>query len=120
MHTVEKVQLAGIHVCGWLQITVIDTEGNFVKDLLSDERHSISQPKALAVYDKRLYYLDPRYERLERVDISSGENSKILLDNEPDLKTFTIFRKRPSESNWGENISLILLKNLSVFYRSVF
>lgn len=80
-----------------IQIVVIDTEGNFRRDLLTDERHSISMPKALAIYDKRLYYLDPRYERLERVDISTGENSKILMDNEPDLKTFTIFRKRPSK-----------------------
>lgn len=74
---------------------MIDIDGNFKRDLLSDDHNSISLPKALAVYDRRLYYMDPRYERLERVDIATGENNKILMDNEPDLKTFTIFRKRP-------------------------
>jgi low density lipoprotein-related protein 2 len=75
---------------------VIDTDGNWKRDLL-DEKNSISLPKALAVYDKRLYYLDPRFERLERVDIATGDNAKTMMDNEPDLKTFTIFRKRPRE-----------------------
>lgn len=76
------------------QIVVIDTDGNWKRDLLTEDK-GISLPKALAVYDKRLYYLDPRYEKIERVDIATGDNSKTIIDNEPDLKTFTIFRKRP-------------------------
>ncbi|XP_046659437.1 low-density lipoprotein receptor-related protein 2 [Homalodisca vitripennis] len=81
------------------KIVVMDTDGNIKRDLLTDEHHSISLPKALAVYDKRLYYMDPRYERLERVDIATGDNNKTLMDNEPDLKTFIIFRKRPFQQH---------------------
>lgn len=69
--------------------------------ILMTEANSISLPKTLAVYDKRLFYLDPRYDKLERLDINMKEdgtpevkNAKLLLDNEPDLKTFTIFWKR--------------------------
>lgn len=71
----------------------MDTSGRNRRTLLT-EKNSISLPKALAVYEQRLYYLDTRYDKLERVDIN-GDNPRILLDNEPDLKTFTIFRKRP-------------------------
>ncbi|KAF5276464.1 hypothetical protein FQA39_LY06533 [Lamprigera yunnana] len=59
------------------------------------EENSISRPKALAVLDRRLYYLDPVFEKLERVDLLGGQlNPKLLLENESDLKTFTVYKKR--------------------------
>ena len=92
------------------QICAMDTNGGNKRTLLT-EKNSISLPKALAVYDHRLYYLDTRYDKLERVDVN-GENPRILLDNEPDLKTFTIFRKRPGF------INLDRLNNFCLLYTS--
>lgn len=79
-----------------LQIKVMDVNGGNINTLLS-ESNNIARPKALAVLDSRLYYLDPSYEKIEKVDLPKGDNPKLLMDNEADLKTFTIFRKRPSE-----------------------
>jgi low density lipoprotein-related protein 2 len=78
------------------QIKVMDVNGANVNTLLS-ESNNIAYPKALGVLDSRLYYLDPSYEKIERVDLPKGDNPRLLIDNETDLKTFTIFRKRPSE-----------------------
>lgn len=72
--------------------------GEDMRSLLS-EKNNIANPKALAVHDSRLYYLDPLFDKIEKVDLPSGESPKMLIDNEPDLKTFTIFRKRQSRSN---------------------
>jgi low density lipoprotein-related protein 2 len=74
----------------------MDVNGANINTLLS-ESNNIAYPKALGVLDSRLYYLDPSYEKIERVDLPKGDNPKLLIDNEADLKTFTIFRKRPSE-----------------------
>ena len=52
-------------------------------------------PVAVAVMDRRLYYLDPQYEKVVRVDLPNGDNPKTLLDNESDLRTLNIYRKRP-------------------------
>lgn len=82
--------------CIVFQIKVMDVNGANVNTLLS-ESNNIAYPKALGVLDSRLYYLDPSYEKIERVDLPKGDNPKLLIDNEADLKTFTIFRKRPSE-----------------------
>lgn len=79
-----------------LQIKVMDVNGVSISTLLS-ESNNIAHPRALAVLDSRLYYLDPTYEKIERVDLPKGDNPKLLIDNEADLKTFTIFRKRTSE-----------------------
>lgn len=68
-----------------------------MKTLVSEETHTVSLPKALGVHNKMLYVLDPRYDKLERLDLETGKNPQIILDNEPDLKTFTIFKKRPSK-----------------------
>lgn len=74
-------------------IVAMDVNGNNRREILT-ERNDISRPKALAVLDRRLYYLDPMYEKLARVDLPSGNNTKLILENEPDLKTFIIFKKR--------------------------
>lgn len=71
----------------------MSTNGENLRVLLS-ERNSLMQPKALAVVDSRLFYLDPIYEKIERVDLPTGENPKFIMDNEPDLKTFVVFKKR--------------------------
>ncbi|XP_060535234.1 low-density lipoprotein receptor-related protein 2 [Cylas formicarius] len=72
----------------------MDAFGGKRTTILSEANY-ISLPKALAVMGSRLYYLDPHYEKLVQVALPSGGNPKTLLENEPDLKTFTIFRKRP-------------------------
>ena len=56
----------------------------------------ISKPVALAVMDRRLYYLDPQYEKVVRIDLPNGQNPKTLLDNEANLRTLNIYRKRPT------------------------
>lgn len=73
----------------------MNTYGQNVETLLT-ENNGISLPKALAVYDKHLYYLDPRYEKLERVMIEEPINTEVIMDNEADLKSFVIFRNRQS------------------------
>ena len=45
--------------------------------------------------DRRLYYLDPQYEKVVRIDLPNGGNPKTLLDNEANLRTLNIYRKRP-------------------------
>lgn len=72
-------------------IKVMDVNGNNVRTLVGE---NVAQPKALGVYENRLYYLDPKYERIGRVDLPAGDNPKVLLENEPDLKTFVIYQKQ--------------------------
>lgn len=74
-------------------VGVMDVNGNNRRSLLTQE-NGIDRPKALGVLGSRLYYLDPTYEKLMRVDLPEADNAKTILENEPDLKTFTIFRKR--------------------------
>lgn len=74
-------------------VIAIDVNGNYRHEILT-EQNDIARPKALAVLDRRLYYLDPLHEKLVRVDLPWGNNTKLLLQNEQDLKTFTIFKKR--------------------------
>lgn len=80
----------------FFQVKAMDVDGKKVTTLLT-EHHNIALPKSLAVLDSRLYFMDPLYDKIERVDLPSGDNPKTLLDNEADLKTFTIFRKRPGK-----------------------
>ncbi|KAK9880927.1 hypothetical protein WA026_013260 [Henosepilachna vigintioctopunctata] len=75
-------------------IIAIDVYGNGKRNLLKAE-DNIAYPKAIGVLASRLYYLDPKYEKLVRVDLPSGQNPKMILENEVELKTFTIFKKRP-------------------------
>lgn len=78
------------------QIKSMATNGENIRVLLSEE-NNLQQPKALAVVDSRLFYLDPIYDKIERVDLPTGENPKLILDNEVDLKTFVVFKKRLCE-----------------------
>lgn len=76
-------------------VVSMDINGGRKTNILS-ESNDIQRPKALAVSDSRLYYIDPIYEKLVRVDLPRGDNPKLILENESDLKTFTIFKKRPN------------------------
>lgn len=75
------------------KVVAIDVNGNNRRSILT-EINDISRPKALAVYESRLFYLDPTYEKLVRVDLPQGDHPRVILENENDLKTFTIFKKR--------------------------
>nr|XP_049706722.1 low-density lipoprotein receptor-related protein 2 isoform X3 [Helicoverpa armigera] len=87
-------------------INSVNTEGNDRKTILS-ETNAISYPKVIAVLDSRLYALDPLHEKIIKADLPNGDNIKAILDNESDLKSFTIFQKRKmvhhpcSQSNGG-------------------
>lgn len=75
------------------QVICFDTNGNNRRKVLT-ESNDISRPKALAVHESRLFYLDPTYEKLVRVDLPNGERPKMIMENENDLKTFAIFKKQ--------------------------
>lgn len=60
------------------------------------EDNGIAWPKALAIHDKHLYYLDPRYDKLERIDLADFREVQTILDNESDLKSFVVFKNRKS------------------------
>lgn len=74
-------------------IQSIDTNGGKLTTILT-AANNINLPKAISVMGSRLYYLDPSYENLVQVALPSGNNPRSILENEPDLKTFTIFKKR--------------------------
>ena len=80
------------------QIKSVNSYGQNIETLMT-ESNGISWPKALAIYDKRLYYLDPRHEKLERIDLSEFSEVDKILDNEPDLKSFIVFKNRKSKSS---------------------
>ncbi len=65
--------------------------------MASEDGAHIAKPTGIAVMDRRLYYVDPKYEKVARVDASDGSNEKILVDNESDLRSLNIFRKRQSK-----------------------
>lgn len=65
------------------------------KTTILSEVNYIHSPKSIAVLGSRLFYLDPAYEKLVQVALPSGSNPRTILENEPSLKSFTIFRKRP-------------------------
>ncbi|KAI5717758.1 hypothetical protein M8J77_010754 [Diaphorina citri] len=81
-------------------VKVIDTDGEAERTVLSSI-NNVHLVRSLAIYERKLYYLDPAFEKLERVEIGEPDDSlnpQILLDNVPDLKTIAVFRKR-SPSN---------------------
>ena len=65
----------------------------------SAKSHPINKATGIAVMDRRLYYLDPAYERVVRVDATDGSNQQNLLDNISGLRTLNIFRKRQRSAN---------------------
>ena len=77
-----------------LQVESVNSDGSNRRTILTTNQ-SIARPTALAVMDRRLYYLDPQYEKVVRVDLPNGDNPKTLMDNENDLRTLNIYRKRP-------------------------
>lgn len=80
------------------QVRVIGTDGQNERIILT-ESNNIALPKSLSVLDSRLYLLDPKYDKLERFDLPNGDNSRLLMDNESELRTFTIYRKRPTPNH---------------------
>ena len=62
--------------------------------LSSEKNHPIAKPTGIAVFERRLYYVDPKYEKVARVDALDGSNEERLVDNESNLKTLQVFRKR--------------------------
>lgn len=75
------------------RIVSVDVYGKNQKVILTEE-NAIARPKALGVIGSRLFYLDPMYEKLVRVDLPNGNNPKFILENEQELRTFTIYKKR--------------------------
>ena len=96
------------------QIESINSDGSNRRTILT-AKDRINRPTAMAIMDRfailsfflilipfsfrRLYYLDPQYEKVVRVDLPNGDNPKTLLDNEVKLRTLNIYRKRPLRSN---------------------
>nr|XP_045622888.1 low-density lipoprotein receptor-related protein 2-like isoform X5 [Procambarus clarkii] len=78
------------------EIMTSDVYGENIRTILT-EVNNIARPKALAVYESSLYYLDALYEKVVRVDLPDGGNQQMLLENEPDLKSLKVFQKRPGE-----------------------
>lgn len=67
------------------------------RTLMSDY-HSIAFPKSMGVYDRYLYFIDARYDHLVRVNVEDGsKNMETIIDNDPDLKSLTVFSKKSSE-----------------------
>lgn len=64
------------------------------RNTVLSEQNDISYPKSLGVLESRLYYLDPIYEKIVRVDLPNGDNAKVIIDNEADLKSMIVFKKR--------------------------
>ncbi|XP_014481783.1 PREDICTED: low-density lipoprotein receptor-related protein 2 [Dinoponera quadriceps] len=79
-------------------IKAMSTDGLNVRTILT-AANNLMLPKALAVHDSRLYYLDPRYDKVERVDLPNGDNPVTLIDNDSELRTLTIYKKRATGSH---------------------
>ena len=65
----------------------------------SDKNHHIAKVTGLAVMDRRLFYLDPKYEKVARVDAADGSGEVPLITNEVGLRSLNIFRKRQRPAN---------------------
>ncbi|XP_024940882.1 low-density lipoprotein receptor-related protein 2 isoform X2 [Cephus cinctus] len=79
-------------------IKSMTTDGTLTNVILSAV-NNIALPKALAVHDSKLYYLDQLHDKVERVDLPKGNNPKIIIDNDSELKTLTIYKKRVTGSH---------------------
>jgi len=66
------------------------------RTLMSDYQ-SIAYPKSMGVYDRYLYFIDSRYDHLVRVNAEDGSNMEKIIENDPDLKSLTVFSKKTSE-----------------------
>lgn len=61
------------------------------------EAHSIALPKSMGFYDRYLYFIDTRYDHLVRVNAEDGLNMEKIIENDPDLKSLTVFSKKTSK-----------------------
>ena len=59
------------------QIESVDTDGRNRHVIMDEDHASIAKPAALAVMDQRLYYMDPKYEQVVKVDLPDGTNEKV-------------------------------------------
>ena len=74
-----------------------DGTGQNRKTILSESQSTgINSPVSIGVYDSRLYFVDPVFEKVAKVDVT-GENYKVIKENELELKAISIFRKRSGE-----------------------
>ena len=62
------------------QIEVINSDGSNRRTII--DKKGINKPVALVVMGRRLYYLDPVYEKVVKVDLPKGDNPKTLIDND--------------------------------------
>ncbi|XP_012271678.1 low-density lipoprotein receptor-related protein 2 [Orussus abietinus] len=74
-------------------VKAMSTDGGNVRTILSAV-NNIALPKALAVHESRLYYLDPLYDKVEKVDLPGGNNPQTIIQNDSELRTLTIYKKR--------------------------
>ncbi|XP_074098383.1 low-density lipoprotein receptor-related protein megalin isoform X1 [Cotesia typhae] len=80
-------------------IKVMTTDGQSIRTILT-EANNINTPKALAVHEYKLYFLDPVYDKIERIDlIKDNPSPMIIVDNDSTLKTLTIYKKRVTGSH---------------------
>jgi hypothetical protein len=79
------------------KIESVNLDGTNRREILNGVDNPISKPTGMAVKDRRLYYLDPVFEKVVVVDSFDGSNEQVLLDNESGLRTLNIFQKRQSE-----------------------
>ena len=77
------------------KIESCNLDGSNRQTILSSEKnHPIAKPTGIAVFERRLYYVDPKYEKVARVDALSPSTEERLVDNESKLRTLQVFRKR--------------------------
>ncbi|XP_043497943.1 low-density lipoprotein receptor-related protein 2 isoform X2 [Polistes fuscatus] len=79
-------------------VMAMSTDGRNVRTILSIA-NNIALPKALAVHESKLYLLDPVYDKIERVDLPNGDNPTTIVDNDSELKTMIIYKKRITGSH---------------------
>ncbi|XP_015909717.1 low-density lipoprotein receptor-related protein 2 isoform X1 [Parasteatoda tepidariorum] len=78
------------------KIYSITTEGKDKKTVVSS---GISKPLGLSIFNNKLYYLDPIFEKISRVDLPDGTNSSDLETNAANLISMKVYGKRPSSNN---------------------
>lgn len=83
---------------------------------LMGDHHSIAFPKSLGIYDRYLYFIDSRYDHLVRVNAEDGSNMEKILENDPDLKSMTVFSKKSSEYFYYLYLKCIKIKQLCFRY----
>lgn len=76
----------------------VTTDGRDRSTVIS-ATNNMALPKAIAVHESRLYYLDPLYDKVERVDLPHGTNPVTIIDNDSELRTLTIYKKRATGSH---------------------